>query len=217
MKYHTEIVEKTKEFVKSELTSEATGHDYWHSLRVMQTALFIASSEKLKCDILIVQLSSLLHDIEDWKFDNCRKGNIVLWLNTLNLQQSKIKQVKQIIENISFKGIGVENKITSNEGKIVQDADRLDALGAIGIARAFAYGGYKNRAIYNPDEKPILHKSYQEYKSSQSCTINHFYEKLLFLKEIMNTNTGKILAEKKHKIMTKYLEDFFDEWNFKNQ
>jgi uncharacterized protein len=213
MEYNNELVEKTKEFVKAELLMESTGHDYWHSVRVYQNAIFIANTEKSQCDTLVVQLAALLHDIEDWKFDNNKKGTIVLWLNSLNIQQSTIEHIKQIIDTISFKGLGVENEIISIEGKIVQDADRLDAIGAIGIARAFAFGGFKHREIYDPEEKPVTHNSFSEYKSSRSCTINHFYEKLLFIKDFMNTNTGKIMAEKRHKIMTDYLANFYNEWN----
>jgi uncharacterized protein len=215
MEYNNELVEKTKEFVKAELLMESTGHDYCHSIRVWQNAIYIANKENCLFDSLVVQLAALLHDIEDWKFDNNKKDTIVLWLNSLNLQQSTIEHIKQITDNISFKGLMVENVINSIEGKIVQDADRLDAIGAIGIARAFAYGGHKNRQIYNPEEKPVTHNSFNEYKSSRSCTINHFYEKLLFVKDLMNTNTGKILAEKRHKIMTDYLSKFYAEWNHK--
>ena len=213
MEYNNELVEKTKEFVKAELLMESTGHDYWHSVRVYQNAIFIANTEKSQCDTLVVQLAALLHDIEDWKFDNNKKGTIVIWLNSLNIQQSTIEHIKQIIDTISFKGLGVENEIISIEGKIVQDADRLDAIGAIGIARAFAYGGFKNREIYDPEEKPVTHNCFNEYKSSRSCTINHFYEKLLFIKDFMNTNTGKIMAEKRHQIITEYLANFYNEWN----
>lgn len=215
MKPDDEHISKTKDFIKAELSGEVTGHDYWHSIRVWQNAIYIMNNENLECNHQIVQLAALLHDVEDWKFVKKENGVINKWLHNLNLHLSDIEYIENIISNISFKGIEVENNIICNEGRIVQDADRLDALGSIGIARAFAYGGFKNREIYIPDEKPVSHKSFFEYKNSNSCTINHFYEKLLTLKDRMNTETGKKLADQRHKIMEDFLTNFFNEWNFK--
>jgi uncharacterized protein len=172
-----------------------------------------------KADTFIVQLAALLHDLDDWKFNDSAdetphraKG----WLDSLTLDPSTIEAVCDIIRHISYKGAGVENKMDSLEGFIVQDADRLDAIGAIGIARAFAYGGHKNRPLYDPDSSPKLHASFEEYKNSNSDTINHFHEKLLLLKDKMNTSTARRIAEQRHAVMTRFLEQFMSEWNGKD-
>ena len=208
------IVVQTADFMKSELTGEGSGHDWWHVYRVWKNAIQIAKHEEV--DLFVVELAALLHDIADWKFND---GNEDIgpqlareWLESLNVEETEIANVCQIIQDISFKGSGVVTNMKTPEGKIVQDADRLDAMGAIGIGRAFAYGGSKGREMYNPDLKPEKHNSFEQYKKSQGSSINHFYEKLLLLKELMNTDTAKKIAEKRHAVMLNYLNDFFQEW-----
>jgi len=208
------IVIQTADFMKSELTGEGSGHDWWHVYRVWKNAVQIAKREDV--DLFVVELAALLHDIADWKFND---GNEDIgpqlareWLESLNVEENEISNVCQIIQDISFKGSGVVTNMKTQEGKIVQDADRLDAMGAIGIGRAFAYGGSKGREMYNPDLKPEKHNSFEQYKKSQSSSINHFYEKLLLLKELMNTDTAKKIAEKRHVVMLNYLDDFLQEW-----
>lgn len=211
------IIRKTKEYVRQTLEKEGSGHDWWHVYRVHKMAVNIAKKET--ADIFVVELAALLHDIADWKFNNgdLKAGSRVArkWLEKLDLDEEIIKHICEIIEQTSFKGAGVKFQMKSKEGMIVQDADRLDAIGAIGIARTFAYGGYKNREIYNPDTKPQFHETFEQYKSSNSPTINHFYEKLLLLKDLMNTETAKKIAEERHKYMETYLERFYKEWEGK--
>lgn len=208
------IIERTKEYVRGKLSGEGSGHDWWHVYRVWKTALNIA--EKEGADLFIVELSALLHDIADWKFNEGDEsiGSIVAsqWLRGLEVDEAIIEQVADIIKNVSFKGAKVESKMKSIEGSVVQDADRLDAVGAIGIARTFAYGGYMGREMYNPDVKPQMHETFEQYKNNVNPTINHFYEKLLLLKELMNTETAKILAAERHGFMEEYLDRFFKEW-----
>ena len=209
-----EIINKTAKFVKTKLEKEGSGHDWWHIHRVNKNAIQIAQKEK--GDLFVIQLAALLHDIQDWKFSKNNDENIGAqiaydWLKKINVSEQISIHIYSIIKNISFKGANVENSIKSLEGKIVQDADRLDAIGAVGIARTFAYGGFKKREIYNPNIKPALHNNFQDYKKNQSPTINHFYEKLLLLKEKMNTKTGKLLAEKRHQFMLQFLNQFFKE------
>ena len=208
------IVNQTADFMKSELTGEGSGHDWWHVYRVWKNAVQIAKHEEV--DLYVVELAALLHDIADWKFND---GNEDIgpqlareWLESLNVEETEISKVCEIIQDISFKGSGVITKMTTIEGMIVQDADRLDAMGAIGIGRAFAYGGSKGREMYNPELKPEKHDSFEQYKKSQGSSINHFYEKLLLLKELMNTNTAKKIAEKRHTVMLDFLDEFFHEW-----
>jgi uncharacterized protein len=207
------IIEKTRQYVKEKLEGEGTGHDWWHTERVWKTSIYIGKNEK--ADLFVVQLAALLHDISDWKFSggDDKAGAEVArkWLEQLGVNEKIISQICHIIQEISFKGAKVESKIKTTEGKVVQDADRLDAIGAIGIARAFAYGGYKGREIYNPKLKPEYHTSFEEYKNKKGPTINHFYEKLLLLKDLMNTETGKMIAEKRHKYMVEFLNRFFRE------
>ena len=166
-------------------------------------------------DMLVIELGALLHDISDWKFSgDVHSGSRVAeeWLSGLGVDKSIIAQVKHIVDNISYKGEAEENTMKTLEGRIVQDADRLDAIGAIGIARAFAYGGKIGREIYNPDTKPIKDMTFEMYKRSNGTTINHFYEKLLLLKDRMNTKTGRMIAEHRHMFMEKFLEEFYAEW-----
>ena len=165
----------------------------------------------------IVELGSLLHDIADWKFyggdDSIGPAMAQEFLSNNDVDPQLTESVVDIVSTISYKGAGVATPMKTLEGKIVQDADRLDAIGALGIARTFAYGGYKNRLIYHPDEKPVLHQSYTDYKKNEGHTINHFYEKLLLLRERMNTKTGKRIAEGRHQFMQSFLEQFYREWD----
>lgn len=208
-----EIIQKTAEYIKQEFSNDSSGHDWWHIYRVWKNALAINEHEK--ADSFIVQLAALLHDLDDWKFNEAEDETPLrakLWLDSCSVEPHLADKVCHIIKHISYKGAGVENKMDSLEGFIVQDADRLYAIGAIGIARAFAYGGYKNRMLYNPESKPQMHNSFEEYKKSQSDTINHFYEKLLLLKDKMNTKTAKRIAKERHEVMVKFLDDFMKEW-----
>ncbi|MZG54227.1 MAG: HD domain-containing protein [Nitrospinae bacterium] len=209
------IISKTCEFVESKLAGEGSGHDWWHIFRVWTLARKIAVQEKAQLEI--VELGALLHDIADWKFhdgdDSIGPAMAREFLNSHNVDPDLSDSVVEIISTVSYKGAGVATPMKTLEGKIVQDADRLDAIGALGIARTFAYGGYKNRLIYHPDEKPVLHESYEDYKKNEGHTINHFYEKLLLLKERMNTNTGKKIAEGRHQFMQSYLDQFYREWD----
>ena len=213
-----DIIQKTVEYIKQEFSNDSSGHDWWHIYRVWRTAITICEHDAERADSLIVQLAALLHDLDDWKFNNSGESGdetplrAKAWLDSFSLDPSITDAVCRIIQQISFKGAGVENKMDSLEGFIVQDADRLDAIGAIGIARAFAYGGYKNRQLYDPETPPQLHATFEQYKNSNSATINHFYEKLLLLKDKMNTATAKRIAEERHKVMVQYLDQFMNEW-----
>jgi len=208
------LVEITKAFVKAQLAHAEGGHDWFHIERVYNNALLIAEGEA--CDLLVVQLGALLHDIADSKFHDGDEtiGPSMAWqfLAAQNVPEETIIHVVNIIENISFKGGNHEMKFHSVELDIVQDADRLDALGAIGIARAFNYGGFKNRALFNPAIPPDLTMDKEQYKASEAPTLNHFYEKLLLLKDRMNTQTGRKIAEGRHHFMESYLEQFYAEW-----
>lgn len=209
-----QIIENTISFVKKTLTGAEGGHDWWHIYRVWKLSKKIASTEKV--DLFVVELGALLHDIADSKFHGGdeKLGSILAndFLLSQEVDDKTIEHVINIIENISFKGGRLKQKFKSEELDVVQDADRLDAIGAIGIARTFNYGGFKNREIYNPEIKPKLDMSKEEYKKSTAPTINHFYEKLLLLKERMNTKTGTQLAEKRHAFMENYLLQFYKEW-----
>ena len=211
---NSSLINKTIFFVKDQLENAEAGHDWFHIERVYKNALLIAGSEN--CDLEIVQLGALLHDIADSKFHN---GDETIgpktartFLETQNVAPTTIDHVIAIIENISFKGGRVERKFSSIELDIVQDADRLDAIGAIGIARTFNYGGFKNRTLYNPEIAPNLSMTKEEYKKNEAPTINHFYEKLLLLKDKMNTETGKQIAQERHLYMEGFLEQFYAEW-----
>lgn len=216
---HSEIspslLANTIAFVKKELKNAEGGHDWFHIERVYKNSLLIASEENV--NTTIVALGALLHDIADSKF---HQGDETVgpvkarqFLEGENVSEEIIQHVIKIIENISFKGGNKEQAFFSNELSVVQDADRLDALGAIGIARTFNYGGFKNRALYNPDIQPNLHMSPSEYKASEAPTINHFYEKLLLLKDKMNTKTGQKIATKRHEYMEGFLKQFYAECN----
>lgn len=210
------LVDKTILFVKDTLRNAEGGHDWFHIERVYKNAIKIAESED-NCNLEIVKLGALLHDIADSKFHNGDEsiGPKIAqeFLEKEDASTEIINHVLAIIENISFKGGNFDQKFTSKELEIIQDADRLDAMGAIGIARTFNYGGFKNRSIYNPNIAPKLNMSKEEYKKSDAPTINHFYEKLLLLKDKMNTETGKKLAESRHKFMELFLSQFYTELN----
>lgn len=209
-----EILSKTESFVRLQLEGEGSGHDWWHVHRVRNSALKLGKGEN--ADLFIVELAALLHDIADHKFhggnEDIGPATAKNWLEKLKVPPAIINHVCEIIRDISFKGAEVDTPMKTIEGKVVQDADRLDALGAIGIARAFAYGGYKERELYNPDIKPDSHRSFEDYKKSTGPTINHFYEKLFLLKERMNTESGKRLAEERHRYMKEFVDRFLSEW-----
>ena len=212
------LIEYTKQFVKEILKNAEGGHDWFHIERVYNNALLISKTEHV--DQLIVALSALLHDIADSKFyngDETIGPNLAReFLFKLNVDSQIIEHVVNIISHISFKNsIGSKNTFVSKELQVVQDADRLDAIGAIGIARCFNYGGFKNRALFDPSILPNLKMTKEEYKNSTAPTINHFYEKLLLLKDKMNTSSGKKIAEKRHRFMEAYLEQFYAEWDGK--
>ncbi|WP_037318540.1 HD domain-containing protein [Salegentibacter sp. Hel_I_6] len=212
-----QILKNTKTFVKETLKNAEGGHDWFHIQRVWKNAKLIAKNEN--ADLFIVELGALLHDIADSKFHNGDESvgpNVASkFLEKQQVDAEVIDQVVKIIENVSFKGGNIQREFNSIELEIVQDADRLDALGAIGIARTFNYGGFKGRALYDPEIKPDLNMSKEEYKASTAPTINHFYEKLLLLKDRMNTETGKEIAQRRHEFMELYLEQFYAEWNGK--
>ncbi|MFT7331741.1 MAG: hypothetical protein ACI848_001823 [Roseivirga sp.] len=209
------IIENTISFVKKTLENAEGGHDWFHIERVYKNSILIAKKENVNS--LIVKLGALLHDIADSKFydgDETLGPKIAReFLFSQNVDSTVIEHVVKIIENISFKGGNITQKFTSDELNVVQDADRLDAIGAIGIARCFNYGGFKNRQLYNPEIIPNLKMSKEEYKSSPSPTINHFYEKLLLLKDKMNTETGLRIAKDRHEYMLAFLNQFYTEWN----
>lgn len=200
------------------MLGEGSGHDWWHVYRVWQLAKTIADKEQ-DADRFTVELGALLHDIADWKFAD---GDLEAgpraareWLEKNGAEEEVIRHVEDIIRDTSFKGAKVDLVLKTLEAKIIFDADKLDAIGAIGIARTFAYGGSKNRSMYEPDEKPIMHASFEEYKNNQSHTINHFYEKLLLLKDLMQTQTGQQIAQSRHDYMENFLKEFYTEWDGK--
>jgi uncharacterized protein len=209
------LVEKTIQFVKEKLKNAEAGHDWFHVERVWKLSKQIAQT--VNCDLQVVELSALLHDIADPKFHNGDE-NLALeitneFLSSQKVSQEIIEHVLFIIKNISFKNRGEAPKILPIELQIVQDADRLDAIGAIGIARTFHFGGFKNNLIYDPQILPVEKFNKEEYKKSNGTTINHFYEKLLLLKDLMNTQKGKEIAEKRHQFMLSFLNEFLEEWD----
>jgi uncharacterized protein len=212
------VVKLTATHVKDKMLGEGTGHDWWHVYRVWQNAKRIAGYDK-DADLYIVQLGALLHDISDWKFsggdEDAGAREARKWLEGLHVDKDTIDDVCHIVKNVSFRGAGVKNTMRLEEGLIVQDADRLDAIGAIGIARTFAYGGKVGNPMYDPHIKPMHHKSFASYKKNRSTTINHFYEKLLLLRGRMNTRGGRALAKGRDSYMKNYLKQFYSEWNGK--
>ena len=212
---HSELINNTIRFVKSQLENAEGGHDWFHIQRVYKNALTIASEEN--CNLVVVKLGALLHDIADSKFHNGDEtigpNKARQFLESENVEPETITHVVAIISNLSFKGGNFENSFHSIELDIVQDADRLDAIGAIGIARTFNYGGFKNRALYNPSIPPNPKMTQEEYKKSEAPTLNHFYEKLLLLKDKMNTQKGRDLALTRHRFMEHFLSQFYAEWD----
>ncbi len=210
----SEIIEKTIDFARNKLQNFESGHDFWHSYRVWQLVKKI-SSEYNFLDFLVIEIAALLHDLTDRKFNNNSRKNekiIYEFLISAGIDQENIKKIFYLINNVSFSNKN-NSKNISDELKILQDADRLDAIGAIGIARAFSYGGYKKREFYNPQIKPKYNMNKKNYKNHKSTTINHFYEKLLSLKDGMHTKIGKKLAIKRHNFMFEFLHTFYQEWN----
>ncbi len=215
------IINETTQFVKDRLKNAESGHDWFHIQRVYNNSILIFNkftTNNSNIDLLVIKLGALLHDIADHKFHNGNDkigGEVAReFLENQSVDKTIIDKVCYIIDNISFKGSGNNTaKMESLEGQIVQDADRLDALGAIGVARAFSYGGYRNRSMYDPDEKPKLGMNWEEYKKHKGNTINHFYEKLLLVKDMMNTESGKELAQKRHDYMLDFIEKFMADWN----
>lgn len=211
----TEIILLTADHIRKQMQGESSGHDWWHIYRVWQMSIYIARHENVNSDV--VQLAALLHDIGDWKFHS---GDETVgprlaheWLTSLEVHEDIITHICTIIANLSFKGAAVAQSPLSPEGQVVQDADRLDAIGAIGIARAFAYGGSRGREMHDPQAEPVMHVSFEHYKANRGTTINHFHEKLLLLKDRLNTTTAKNLAEQRHAFMLDFLDQFDREWN----
>ena len=214
----SQILAKTRAFVAAKLGTDSTGHDWAHVQRVAKIALKLSGSEP-KADKALVELGALLHDIADWKFNHGDEEAgprvAAAFLKKIKAGPGITAQVLAIIRETTYKGAGVKTKPSSLEGQLVQDADRLDAMGAVGIARAFAYGGAKGRPLYDPKVPPVLHQSFSQYKKSKSHTINHFYEKLLLLKKRMNTPAGGKMAAARHAFMQGYLKQFYLEWEGK--
>jgi uncharacterized protein len=210
-----ELIQSTIAFVKEKLRDAEGGHDWFHIQRVYNNALHIGKAEQ--CDLTVVQLGALLHDIADSKFHNGDESvgpeTARIFLESHNVDETTIAHVVKIIENVSFKGGNFAKDFHSKELEVVQDADRLDAIGAIGVARAFNYGGFRGRALYDPEIVPNLNMTKDEYKKSVGPTLNHFYEKLLLLKEKMNTDAGKRIADERHRFMEQFIEQFYAEWN----
>jgi len=204
------IIRRTAAYAKKTLGREATGHDWLHVERVWRNARLLGRGSK--ADMFVVELAALLHDIADWKFHggdaSAGPKKAAAWLHKLGLDKNTIAHVASIIRHSSFKGARVKNRISTPEGRLMQDADRLDAMGAIGIARAFAYGGAKGRDIYDPASKPVMHASAKAYSKNTGNTINHFHEKLLLLKSLMNTPAGRRAAAGRHRYMTRFLRQF---------
>jgi uncharacterized protein len=212
---HRDVIARTADYVRDLLADDSSGHGWWHIERVWKTALSLAEREGADC--YVVALAALLHDVDDWKLrpGAAEDGPVLAraWMQRCGVDPAVIGQVCDIIEHLSYKGAGVATPMRTREGMVVQDADRLDALGAIGIARAFAYGGHKGRPLHDPQERPQLHASFEHYQASQSSTINHFYEKLLLLQDRMNTETARALARQRTDFMRAFLDEFLREWD----
>lgn len=207
------LISAAAAYIRAEFEHDATGHDWWHIYRVWQTARLLAQQES--ADLETVELAALLHDLDDWKLSPESGGQPLraeAWLNAQAVDSTLKARVLDIIRRVSFKGAGVPDDMPSLEGQIVQDADRLDALGAIGIARAFAYGGSRGRALYTPEEAPVQHQGFDEYRAAQGSTLNHFYEKLFLLKDRLHTASARRLAEERHAFMQQFVTRFLQEW-----
>ena len=212
-----QLVQNATKFIKEIFQNDFSGHDFFHSMRVYRTAMKIAQAEH--ADIQVVALAALLHDVDDRKLSPMtaeKKENAARFMRSQNVPESEIRQVCQIIDEVSFKGTDSVRPSTP-EGKCVQDADRLDALGAIGIARTFAYGGSHNRAIYDPELPLRTAMNQAQYYSSKSTSLNHFYEKLFLLEGMMNTETGKAIARKRTQYMQQFVDEFLNEWDGLNK
>ncbi len=213
-----EVIKSVASQVKAFHKDDTTGHDWWHVWRVWNLARHIAQRES--ADMLQVELAALLHDMDDHKMAHSDGENLPNARKVLldsNVEHSLVDSVLAIIKQVSFKGAGVDTTPTSLEACVVQDADRLDAIGAIGIARAFAYGGSKQRELYNPNEEPNMHGTFAEYKNSKGNTLNHFYEKLFLLKDRLNTPAARELAISRHSYMQEFVEQFLGEWNLEDK
>ena len=211
-KNHQNLIRKTEEYIQKFFENDSSGHDWWHIYRVRNYSLKIAQKEG--GNLFLIEMAALLHDLDDWKLKSeFSESRTEKWLQNSGASSEEVSKIIEIISQVSFKGAGVDTNPTTIEAQIVQDADRLDAIGAIGIARTFAYGGNKDRLIYHPVIQPELHNNFQSYKNNTAPTINHFYEKLLLLKDRMNTTEGKRLATKRHAFMQDFLDHFFNEWN----
>lgn len=208
-------IESAADFVKQRFTNEYSGHDYWHIVRVVNNAKYLVAHEE-NVDADLVELSAWLHDVGDHKFfdGDEAKGHAFVrqWMVGAAMPEMDIERVMQVISEVSFKGAHVQDKPTSKEAQIVQDADRLDAIGALGIARAFAFGGSRDRLMYDPGVAAEQHDSFEAYKNGKGTTVNHFYEKLLLLKDRMHTDTARKLAEERHRFMEQFLDRFYREW-----
>lgn len=208
------ILSNARQYVRAEMERDSSGHDWWHIHRVATLAKRLAG--ECGADPFICELAALLHDVGDYKLrgpsDEPESAIARRWMIEQGLSQATIEHICSIIDHMSFKGAGVESRMTTTEGKVVQDADRLDALGAIGIARTFAYGGHKGSPMHDPEASPKMHKTVEEYRTSRSSSINHFHEKLLLLKDLLNTEPAKRLAQKRHDYMVAFLEQFEEEW-----
>ncbi|HZG67635.1 MAG TPA: HD domain-containing protein [Herpetosiphonaceae bacterium] len=209
-----QVVAATVHHVRGLLDGEGTGHDWWHIERVWRLAIHIGQAED--ADPFVVTLAALLHDIADWKFHggdlDAGPRAARAWLRSQNVDESVVDHVCAVVAQVSFKGALVPDAPGSREAMVVQDADRLDALGAIGIARAFAYGGSQNRSLYDPRVIPNAHVSFEAYRASRGTTINHFHEKLLLLRDRMHTPTARAIAAERHEFMVQFLERFLAEW-----
>lgn len=217
MEKNQSVLEQTAEYVRTIMAYDSSGHDWWHVWRVCHTARRISRIEK--ADLFVVELAALLHDLDDWKLSDISSNmpqKAAEYMRSLFVDREIVAHVCEIIQDLSFKGKGVETPMRTIEGKVVQDADRLDAIGAIGIARAFSFGGAKGREMYNPDILPQEHATFEAYKSSNGTTINHFYEKLLHLRDRFNTNAAREIAEGRHQFLEQYLARFLAEWEGKD-
>jgi uncharacterized protein len=211
----TECIGQAEAFVRQHLAGDSSGHDWFHVDRVRKTALHIARQEG--ADLFTVELAALLHDVDDWKFctggDEAGPAAARRWMESQRLDPAVIEAVCLVISELSFQGAGVPTPMSTLEGACVQDADRLDALGAVGIGRAFAYGGHKGQPMHDPNRPPVMHATFAQYRQNVGTTINHFYEKLLLLKDRMNTRAGRELAARRHAFMEAFLAEFLAEWN----
>lgn len=211
---HRDIIARTADHVRSVLSGDGTGHDWHHVERVRRVALRLAAAEG--ADPFVVELAALLHDVADWKFhggdDTAGPRAARTWLASLAVDETTIEHVASIVAGLSFKGAGVATEMPTVEGRVVQDADRLDALGAIGVARTFAYGGHRGQPLYDPDIAPTPHADFAAYKKPGGTSLNHFYEKLLLLKDRMQTKTGRRWAEARHNYIQQFVRQFLSEW-----